>query len=78
MIAEAVGSNKAYLSRIFKLETGMTTTDYINDIRIEKAKELITDTTYKLYEIAEMVGYISSSTFSVIFKKKDEYFTWQL
>lgn len=37
-IAETVGMSANYLSRLFKQETGMTITDYLIDIRIEKAK----------------------------------------
>ncbi|MBC7958261.1 MAG: helix-turn-helix transcriptional regulator, partial [Vallitaleaceae bacterium] len=68
-IAQVCGTNKVYLSRIFKGETGENLTDYIQNYRIEKAKKLIDGTNYKLYQVAEQVGLQNASQFSVIFKK---------
>ena len=58
-----------YFSYVFKEETGENLIDYINYIRIEKAKVFMSTGKYKVYEIAEMVGYNSSSYFSRIYKK---------
>jgi len=68
-IARAIGIHKGYLCRLFKQETGENLTDYIINIRINKAKQLIASTNYKLYEIAEKVGYTNSQYFSILFKK---------
>lgn len=61
--------NNAYLSRIFKKETGKNLTDYINDVRIDEAKKLIETTTLKMYEIAEQCGFSSTQRFFMVFKK---------
>lgn len=58
-----------YISRMFKRETGRNFVDYLNEIRIEKAKELLKDVRFKTYEIAEMVGVPDAHYFSRLFKK---------
>jgi len=58
-----------YLSRMFKKELGKNFIDYLNEIRILKAKELLKDPKYKSYEIAEMVGILDAHYFSRLFKK---------
>ena len=40
-IAEKIGLTSAYISTIFKKETGMTITNYLIQIRLEKAKEML-------------------------------------
>lgn len=69
-IAETVGMSANYLSRLFKQETGMTITDYLIDIRIEKAKLFLTDhPNLKNYEISQLVGYSDPVYFNKLFKK---------
>lgn len=69
-LAETVGMNASYLSRLFKLKTGQTITDYLIHIRISKAKELLLEhPDYKNYEIAEKVGYSDPVYFNKLFKK---------
>lgn len=58
-----------YLSHIWKKELETSFISYINELRIDKAKELINTTTYKVYEIAEMVGYNDRKYFTKIFKQ---------
>lgn len=58
-----------YLCTLFKKNTGKTLNDYITNLRIEKAKELLKDKTIKLYDITGMVGYADPSYFCKIFKK---------
>lgn len=59
----------AYLGQLFKNETGDMFTNYINNIRIEKAKELLSTTNMKASEISELVGYPNANYFYRIFKK---------
>ncbi|OMF23511.1 DNA-binding response regulator [Paenibacillus sp. FSL H8-0548] len=69
-ISETVGMSANYLSRLFKQETGMTLTDYLIDIRIEKAKQFLTDhPNLKNYEISQLVGYSDPVYFNKLFKK---------
>ncbi len=49
--------NAAYLGQVFKKQYGESFKDYLNHIRIEKAKELLLNTNKRIYEIAEEVGY---------------------
>lgn len=68
-VAEYIHLSPYYLSRLFKKETGRNFIDFLNEVRINKAKELMKDTTLKLYEIAEMVGYRDNAYFGQMFKK---------
>lgn len=68
-IAEAVYFNPSYLSRLFKRMTGGNISDYILELRVEKAKELIRAGKYRMHEIASKVGYESPHTFTRCFRK---------
>lgn len=58
-----------YLSNLFAKETGMTFSNYLKKIRMEKAKELILNTDMKIYEVACSVGYPDQKYFSKVFKE---------
>ena len=58
-----------HLSKLFKKETGSNFVDLLNEIRIGEASRLLLESNYKVYEIAEMVGYSDIAYFSRIFKK---------
>ena len=58
-----------YFSALFKKETKLTFTNYLTNIRIEKAKELLRTTELKTFEIGEKVGYLEGHYFSYVFKK---------
>lgn len=62
--------NSSYLRRIFRKELDMSVNDYIVDIRMQKAKELIGHGNTRLSDISEMVGYNDTGYFSKSFKKK--------
>ena len=68
-IARQVYLTPAYLSTLFREQTGEGIKDYIMKIRIEKAKELLSDINYNVSEIADMVGYTDSKYFAKVFKK---------
>lgn len=59
-----------YLSNIFSKEVGITIKNYIINTRIDRAKQLLTETEESIYEIANAVGYKDPQYFSVLFKKK--------
>ena len=68
-VARAVGTSTSYLSRIFKESTGETIIRTINHKRIEKAKIYLKDTDYKVYEVADILGFENVTYFSRFFKK---------
>lgn len=68
-IAQQVHFSPCYLSSIFKNATNMTFKDYVLDLKIAKAKELLKNTDYKIYEISSMIGYENSKYFSSLFHK---------
>ena len=59
----------SYFSTIFKEMTGETFTEVLIRTRMEKAKELLENTTLKNYEIAEKVGFSDPHYFGISFKK---------
>lgn len=62
--------NRSYLSTLFRQKTGQKFIDCLNDIRIEKSKELLKDSERKMYQISRAVGYDNPKYFFRIFKKK--------
>lgn len=58
-----------YTSKIFKQCTGQTLSDYINQVKMVKACELLTQSNLSTLEIANMLGFYSLSYFNHIFKK---------
>ena len=61
--------NPAYLSRLFRKETGLSLTDYMVEQRLRKAKAELESTNIKISDIAVSVGYSNFSHFSKLFKK---------
>ncbi|MCU6793047.1 response regulator [Paenibacillus sp. WQ 127069] len=61
--------SRNYLNRIFKKAIGETFTNYLIRTRMEKAKALLIERKYMIYEIAERVGYKNVAYFSSLFKK---------
>lgn len=68
-IAGHVNLSGGYFSSLFKKELNMSFVEYLNNFRIEKAKELLVNTYLKAYEIAEKVGFGDETYFSRVFKK---------
>lgn len=68
-LAGEVHVTAPYLSNLFKLEKHMNFTEYLLQLRMEKAKELLASTGMKTYEVAEAVGYMNPHYFSSCFKK---------
>jgi len=69
-VAEHVNLSPNYLSGLLKREIGLSFVEYLNYIRITKAKELLSNTDLKSYEIAEKVGFTDDSYFSRSFMKQ--------
>ena len=68
-VADYVGLNEKYFTNRFTKETGETFSSYVTALRIQKAKELLKTTSFKVYEISEMVGYRNVEHFNRVFKK---------
>lgn len=57
-----------YLGHLFKEETGMSFSDFLLDLRMKRVCELLADPSFKIYEIAERVGYKNIIYFNRQFK----------
>ncbi|WP_246469335.1 response regulator transcription factor [Cohnella nanjingensis] len=68
-IADHVHMHPVYISKIYKLETGGNISDYIQQLRMEKAVYLLSNSREKTYEIAAMLGYQRPHSFNYAFKK---------
>ena len=68
-VASRIFISKNYLCDLFKKEMNITFIDYVANLRIEKAKYLLSHTDMKMYEISEAVGYNDYAYFSQIFKR---------
>lgn len=67
-VADRVGLSPSYLSRLFSNETGRTFKDFLTEVRMAKAMELLRRPGMKVYEVAEAVGVPSYRHFSSIFR----------
>jgi two-component system response regulator YesN len=68
-IARELYLNPVYLGSLFKSKTGISFTNWLLSVRIEKAKELLKTTRHSIYEVAELVGYSDAKHFSRLFFK---------
>ncbi|MFP4978958.1 response regulator [Paenibacillus sp. CN-4] len=69
-IADHVHISPAYASTLFKKYKGMNFSEYLIQLRMDKAAELLSATDSKSYEVSEQVGYRNPQYFSVLFKKR--------
>jgi two-component system response regulator YesN len=60
----------SYLSSLFHEETGESFSEYLNLLRLNKAKELLKSTDIKIYQIADRLGFNDAYYFSSWFKKQ--------
>lgn len=68
-IAPIFGYNSSYLGKLFTKKTGDSFNTYLDQVRIEQAKELLKNPELKVYEVAERVGYRNVDYFHKKFKK---------
>lgn len=68
-LADILHLNPSYLSSLFKNTTGLSYKEYLNRVRIEEAKRLLSSTDYPIMEIAVACGFNDQSYFTKIFKK---------
>ena len=69
-IASLFYLNRSYLSTLFRQKTGMKFIDYLNEIRLEKAMEMLLGTNRRMYQVSKAVGYDNPKYFFRVFKKK--------
>lgn len=67
--ANHVHLNPSYFSTLFKQSCGSSFKEYLNYIRIEESKNLLTNTSYSIIDIAIAVGFENQSYFTKVFKK---------
>ena len=70
LVAQVTNVSPSYFSSIFSQEKGITFIEFLTNVRIEKAKELLRSTTLRSSEISQAVGYKDSHYFSYLFKKE--------
>jgi YesN/AraC family two-component response regulator len=67
-MADHFSLSMSYLSRFFKEKTGSTVLEYVNQVRIDYAKELLQDQDMPIKDIVKQVGYVDASSFTRKFK----------
>lgn len=70
LISEEIHLTPYYIGNIFKKYTGKQFSQYLNDYRIDKAKEILQSSKIKVGHLAEAVGIRNSSYFCVLFKNR--------
>jgi AraC-like DNA-binding protein len=68
-ISKYVFLSPSYFAKAFKDETGKSPISFLIQVRLDRAKELLSETEQKIYEIAIGVGFSNQQRFNEIFKK---------
>ncbi|NOU66410.1 response regulator [Paenibacillus sp. LMG 31461] len=71
MVSNHVSFNYSYFSQAFKEYTGESFVHYLKKLRIERARELLATTDFKVYEISERAGFENVKHFSRVFKEME-------
>lgn len=69
-LADLLYLHPKYLSVMFKKETGQNLSDYVTTCRIDKAKELLSQTNLKILEVAALCGFHNYRYFMTVFKQR--------
>lgn len=81
-MANSLNLNSSYFSRLFKRETNQNFIEYVNMVKLQKAKELLQQSNKAVEEISDYLGYANKSYFIKLFKremgmKPSEYSAWK-
>ncbi|MBQ9915390.1 MAG: helix-turn-helix transcriptional regulator, partial [Clostridia bacterium] len=68
-IAEMLYVNKYYFCHLFKNETGKTLKEYVNELRTNKAADLLATTDMSMTEIAGLCGFNDANYYARMFKR---------
>ena len=68
-VADQIYVSQWHLSKLLNKQEGTNFSEILNQIRINKAKELLKDPALRIADIAEMVGFVEVAHFSRVFKK---------
>ncbi|MCR4686480.1 MAG: AraC family transcriptional regulator [Lachnospiraceae bacterium] len=68
-LAERENLNPSYFSKLFSKETGMSVKGYINNAKIDTAKQMLTQSDYSITDISLSLGFSSQSAFTACFKQ---------
>lgn len=68
-LADVIHFNPSYLSRLFKQERGINLSEYIEELRVRQAKELLRRGELKVAEVGSLIGYVTPQSFTRVFKK---------
>ncbi|NJD01264.1 MAG: helix-turn-helix transcriptional regulator [Ruminiclostridium sp.] len=69
LLSKKLNITSSYLSKYFKIKTGVNFIDYLNNVRLDKAKEMLLNTNKRVEYIAEKTGYRNPNSFIRSFKK---------
>ena len=69
-LADNFHFSQEYLLRVFKKEEGVTILQYINELKLARAKELLADQKLQIKEIAQMLGFSDTGYFNYFFRSK--------
>lgn len=70
-IADRLQTSRYYLSHLFKAKTGISISEYRNELRLTEAKKLLVHSVASISEIAQQTGFCSASYFSEVFQKRE-------
>jgi two-component system response regulator YesN len=68
-VATVAGISSTYFSSMFSQEMGKTFTEYLTELRMNKAKELLQTQKLHTAEVAQAIGYKDAHYFSFVFRK---------
>jgi two-component system response regulator YesN len=80
-MASYLNLNSSYFSRLFKRETNQNFIEYVNMVKLQKAKQLLQQSNKTVEDISDYLGYANKSYFIKLFKREigmtpSEYTAW--